>query len=252
MDFEFCRTLGELESRLQSGDRTSAVFAYSLSQDIHMSRLPRTAEGGDEFRQFYAPYAVKVHALDACFGRFIDELKRLRMYEQSLIVLTSDHGEMLGEDGYFGHSYHLFPQIVRVPLIVHLPASVSRASLDPAAVSRTIDIAPTLHAALGYKTVRTSELMGRALVGEDSQSFERRRATYVVAASYGAVYATLRHNGRRLYIANGIRGGDQAFERGSNGAWAPAEVSEGLRAVNQYEIRRHVNEIARLYGIGNR
>ena len=254
MDFEFCRTLDELQAKLEAVDTsTTPVFAYSMPQDIHMSRLPRQIDGGEELRGFYPPYATKVRALDPCFGRFVDGLKRLGLYDRSLVVLTADHGEMLGEDGRFGHSYHLFPQVVQVPLIVHFPSGVDRGAIDADAVSRTIDITPTIYAALGYRTERPSGLMGRPLIGVDArQSTERRRETTVIAASYGAVYAAVRHNGRRLYIADGIRGGDQAFERSTDGHWVQAEVTEGLRAINQLAIRQHVDEIARTYQLGER
>ena len=128
MDYQFCGTLGQIESKLASTDISIPVFAYSLPQDVHMSRLPRTVEAGPEYQSFHAPYATKVHAIDACFGRFIDFLKRRGLYERSLVILTADHGEMLGEDGRFGHSYHLFPQVIQVPLIVHLPAALDRAA----------------------------------------------------------------------------------------------------------------------------
>lgn len=252
MDYEFCRTLDELQAKLAAaaGDSRPA-FAYTLPQDIHMSRLPRTVESGEDLRSFYAPYATKVRALDACFGRFIDALKRRNVYDDSLIVVTADHGELLGEDGRFGHSYHLFPQIIQVPLIVHLPASIARtASIDADAVSLTTDITPTIYAALGYDPVGANTLMGRSLIASNDQtSTARRRDTYVVAASYGAVYAVARHNARRLYIADAVRGGDQAFERDQSGHWSAVAVTPGLRAVNQFAIRRHVDELARIYHV---
>lgn len=257
MDYEFCRTLGELESKLQRPADSAPIFAYSLPQDIHMSRLPAIVVSGEGTETFYAPYATKVRALDTCFGQFIGALKKLDLYRKSLIILTSDHGEMLGEDGRFGHSYHLFPQIVQVPLIVHLPESGELRPLDPHAVSLTTDIVPTIYEALGYRPIRTSPLMGRSLVERGSDrgpkraalqpDGERRRDTYVIAASYGAVYASLRHNGRRLYIVDAIRGGDQAFEKDASGRWMPVPVSDGLRMVNQLAIRRYVDQVAREY-----
>jgi arylsulfatase A-like enzyme len=122
--------------------------------------------------------------------------------------------------------------------------------VDTDAVSLSIDIAPTIYSVLGYEPRPRSRLMGRSLVtvGE-KESTARRRDTYVVAASYGAVYATLRHNGRRLYIADAVRGGDQAFERDRAGRWTSVQVSEGLRAISQLAIRQHVDELARTYGI---
>ena len=111
MDYRLCGTLGQLESSPGvSAIRHVPVFAYSLPQDVHMSRLPATVEPGPTIRGFHAPYATKVHAIDACFGRFVDALKARELYDHSLIVLTADHGEMLGEDGRFGHSRHLFPR----------------------------------------------------------------------------------------------------------------------------------------------
>lgn len=254
MDYEFCRTLEELESKLASRTDTRPAFAYTLPQDIHMSRLPRTVESREEYRSFYAPYATKVHAIDACFGRFIDTLRKLKLYDNSLIVLTADHGEMLGEDGRFGHSYHLFPQIVQVPLVMHLPSSVGRsAAIDADAVSLTTDIAPTMYAALGYRPAGGSDVMGRSLISpDDALSTARRREAYVVAASYGAVYAVVRHNARRIYIADAVRGGDQAFEREGTGVWKSVSVTTGLRAVNQFAIRRHIDELARMYDIEER
>jgi arylsulfatase A-like enzyme len=214
-----------------------------------MSKLPRSVESGEEYRSFHAPYATKVHSIDACFGRFIDALKSKRLYDDSLIVLTADHGEMLGEDGRFGHSYHLFPQIVRVPLITHLPSSVARnASIDPDAVSLTTDISPTMYSALGYKPAGSNYLAGQSLIAMDEMSsLTRRRASYVIAASYGAVYAVASHNARRLYVADAVRGGDRAFEQDRSGRWTEVQVTTGLRAVNQFAIRRYIDDLTTLY-----
>jgi arylsulfatase A-like enzyme len=164
-------------------------------------------------------------------------------------VLTADHGEMLGEDGRFGHSYHLFPQTVRVPLIMHLPSRIARhAEIDADAVSLTTDIAPTIYSALGYLAAPSNDLMGRSLIWHgDTWSDNRRRDSYVIAASYGAVYAVASHNGRRLYVADAVRGGDQAFEQDHSGKWASVKVTPGLRAVNQFAIRRYIDELSRLY-----
>jgi hypothetical protein len=74
----------------------------------------------------------------------------------------------------------------------------------------------------------------------------------VIAASYGAVYAVLRHNGRQLYIANAIKGGDLAYERDASGRWTEMDVSAGSRTVNQFIIRQHVDEVARVFHVTDR
>ena len=251
MDYRLCGTLGQLEAKLARIDPAAPVFGYSLPQDVHMSRLPARVEAGPEYRGFHAPYATKVHAIDACFGRFVDALKARGLYDRSLIVLTSDHGEMLGEDGRFGHSTHLFPQVIRVPLIVHLPAELARrAAIDVNTVALSTDIAPTIYSALGYAPAAANPLMGRSLVAMDARAAEaRRREPVVIASSYGPVYAVVQDNGQRLYIADALTGTDLAYDRDAAGRWAAVEVTAAARTVNQFVIRQHIDEVSRVFRV---
>jgi arylsulfatase A-like enzyme len=253
MDYRLCGTLAQLESRLAAITPATPVFAYSLPQDVHMSRLPATVESGPEFRGFHAPYATKVHAIDACFGRFVDALKARGLYDRSLIVLTSDHGEMLGEDGRFGHSTHLFPQVVRVPLLVHLPSDLARrAAIDPDTVALSTDITPTIYSALGYTPAAANPLMGRSLVEFDARAVDtRRHEPVVIASSYGPVYAVLQDNGERLYIADALSGLDLSYVRDAAGRWTAVEVSAAARTVNQFLIRQHIDEVSRVFHVND-
>jgi arylsulfatase A-like enzyme len=251
MDYRLCGTLGQLESKLAAAPPGTPVFAYSLPQDVHMSRLPATVESGPDYQGFHAPYATKVHAIDACFGHFVDTLKARGLYDHSLIVLTSDHGEMLGEDGRFGHSTHLFPQVIRVPLIVHLPAALARrAAIDVDTVALSTDITPTIYSALAYTPAPANPLMGRSLVAMDAHAAEaRRREPVVIASSYGAVYAVLQDNARRLYVADALSGTDLAYDRDAAGRWASVEVTAAARTVNQFLIRQHIDEVSRVFHV---
>jgi arylsulfatase A-like enzyme len=62
-----------------------------------------------------------VHRIDGCFGAFVDDLKRRGLYDSSIVVVTADHGDSLGEAGRWGHAYTVFPEILRVPFIARLP-----------------------------------------------------------------------------------------------------------------------------------
>ncbi|MGE0816971.1 MAG: sulfatase-like hydrolase/transferase [Vicinamibacterales bacterium] len=259
LDIELCRTLEQLAPAVARAPAGTPIFGYSRPLDVHMSQMSRWATPEGDFTGFFAPYAGRVRSLDACFGRFIEALERLGLYDDSLIVFTADHGEMLGEDGQYGHSYHLFPPVVQIPLIVHLPRR-ARASWDAetAGLAMSTDITPTLYALLGYHPV-TSSLSGRSLfhrrgvAGEDGDGARRRAAdVQVIAASYGAVYAVLSEQGHRLYIANAVKGGEHLFERGAAGAWVERAVHADERAVEQYAIRRHVDEVADRYRLPTR
>lgn len=90
-------------------------------------------------------YAAEVEYLDRTLGHLFDELKRLGLYDSSLIVFTADHGESLGERRYVGHN-RLYNVQLQIPLIVKLP-DVAPARV-PAPVE-SIDIMPTIYAATG-------------------------------------------------------------------------------------------------------
>lgn len=70
-------------------------------------------------------YDAEVDYLDDKFGEIIAKLKEEEMYENSLIVVYSDHGEMLGEDNKFGHHFSTNENLIEVPLMVKYPNEVN-------------------------------------------------------------------------------------------------------------------------------
>jgi len=75
-------------------------------------------------------YAAEVRWVDDAVGTLLAELKRLGMYEGSLIVLTSDHGEEFWEHGGIGHGHTLYEELLHVPLLVKLPGNTRRGEID--------------------------------------------------------------------------------------------------------------------------
>lgn len=98
---------------------------------------------------------------DAMFGEFVDGLKDAGRYEEALIIVTSDHGEGLGDNGQIGHG-GLFAEQVFVPLMVKFPKSWE---IEPTRVPSTVeltDIVPTLLEATGQP--KAEGLDGRSLI----------------------------------------------------------------------------------------
>jgi arylsulfatase A-like enzyme len=87
-------------------------------------------------------YNAEVRDVDSNVGRLIEHLKQLHLYDEALIVLSSDHGEEFWEHGRQGHGQSLYPEQLEVPLIVKLPRSETRMHV-PALVS-TMSITPTV------------------------------------------------------------------------------------------------------------
>jgi choline-sulfatase len=97
----------------------------------------------------HGSYDAEISYVDKAIGRFQESLAARRLLENTLIVLTSDHGESLGEHGEETHGYFIYESTLWVPLILRWPAGAAqyRARVDdPASL---LDLAPTLLDFLG-------------------------------------------------------------------------------------------------------
>jgi arylsulfatase A-like enzyme len=76
-------------------------------------------------------YDAGIRWVDARLGRLFDRLKEIGIYQDALVIVTSDHGESLYDRKlYLGHSYTLYDPEVRVPLIVRLPEATRRGRVE--------------------------------------------------------------------------------------------------------------------------
>ncbi len=95
----------------------------------------------------FGAYAAEVAYADHCIGKIFDELKRLKLYDGALIIVTSDHGESLGEHQEETHSYFIYQSTIRVPLIFKLPGKNKGRRIDD--FVGLVDIMPTTLALTG-------------------------------------------------------------------------------------------------------
>jgi arylsulfatase len=90
------------------GDRNQVISGY----------LGRTREERDWIK---ALYMAEVRHVDACIGELVATLKRLGIYDDALLVFTSDHGEEFWEHGSFEHGHTLYEEVIHVPLMIKPP-----------------------------------------------------------------------------------------------------------------------------------
>src|SRR5439155_16604766 len=89
---------------------------------LHLFEPHTPYEPVEPFRSKYAnPYDGEIATVDAILGRFLAELDKRGLYDRSLIILDSDHGEGLGDHGEAEHGVLLYREVLHVPLIVKLP-----------------------------------------------------------------------------------------------------------------------------------
>ena len=110
-----------------------------------------TEWAGKEDRIRINKYDSEIGYVDHHIGKLLAELDNLGLRDSTLVALTADHGESLGEHGYVGHGRRLFEGIVHIPLILRYPGTIPAGRVIPEAAS-LLDLTPTvLELALGKK-----------------------------------------------------------------------------------------------------
>lgn len=100
-------------------------------------------EGEHGLGYYIAQYDGAIRFVDENIGRLLDSLKDSMIYEDTLIIITSDHGESLGEHGiYFFHANLPFDAVIRVPLVMYHNKFLNRLKVE-CQVS-LIDLVPTI------------------------------------------------------------------------------------------------------------
>lgn len=110
-----------------------------------------------------AVYDGSVAAADAAVGELLEALDREGRLDGALLVVTSDHGEALGDLGHLRHVFQLHSSVTHVPLIVVPPGGAERGSVQEEPVS-LVDVFATLLAAAGTPVPRSHpgvDLLGR-------------------------------------------------------------------------------------------
>jgi arylsulfatase A-like enzyme len=108
---------------------------------------------------------------DVEFGKFVERLKKLGLYDQVLFVVTSDHGEEFYDHESYGHGHSVYQELVHVPLMFRWPGVIEGGKRIAETVG-TLDIAPTVLSATGHEIPEVMEgvnrmdhLRGRTPVG---------------------------------------------------------------------------------------
>ncbi|MET0556044.1 MAG: sulfatase-like hydrolase/transferase [Vicinamibacteria bacterium] len=130
-----------IEKEAPSGAR---LFAWLHLYDPHDPYEPP-----EPYASRYAdrPYDGEVAYADELVGRLDDALARAGLRDDTLLVVTSDHGEGLGEHGEEVHGYFVYETTLRVPLILRGPGVAAGTRVPGTA--HTIDVLPTVHTVLG-------------------------------------------------------------------------------------------------------
>jgi arylsulfatase A-like enzyme len=142
-------------------------------QDWDERHFPVALANNEEQRQEFRQYLRSLWRVDALIGELYDELDNLGLAEDTLIVVTSDHGEAWGQHGYYVHGMTAYEEEVRVPLILIGPR-VAHLGPTQSVLGSHIDVWPTITDVCGLPN--DPRWQGRSLFGV--QPGEIRRAYF--------------------------------------------------------------------------
>jgi choline-sulfatase len=150
------RAIAWLQSR-----RPGPFFLWVHLYDPHAPYQPP-----EPFKSRYRgrPYDGEVAYTDQQLGRLMQFLRGHGLYSSALIVLTSDHGEALGEHQEQEHGYFIYEPSIHVPLVMKFPAGFVPALRRIPDVVNTIDVAPTLTQFCAFPSDELRSFQGRSLL----------------------------------------------------------------------------------------
>jgi arylsulfatase A-like enzyme len=173
-------------------------------------------------------YRGEVRQADANVGEVLDALKRLGLYDDALVVFTSDHGEEFWEHGGFEHGHALYEELLHVPLLIKLPGASMHARIKDRVPLESVF--PTILEASGLAPddglPRPLALLSEAGRSDLDRDFVSEGIIY-----YGAQVAMTR-NGKK-YVRSLVTGEEALYdlandpaERNSIAASSPALLAE--------------------------
>lgn len=181
-------------------------------KDVTRIRSGQLVLGDTEYAYLDALYDGGILWADRAIASLLGVLRELEIADSTLVVVTSDHGEDLGDHAprfAADHGHSLADILVRVPLIVYDPTrefSVARVAHQV----RTVDILPTILDLLGVD--RDGDADGRSLVPLMEGSENSDRIAFAHLRRYGREVMALRVNGFKL-----IRGVSRRADAGGEG-----------------------------------
>ncbi|WEX12099.1 sulfatase [Chelativorans sp. AA-79] len=123
----------------------------------------RVVDGPEEIAEIRANYAALVAMCDEYFGKLIDYLDEHDMWKDTCIVLSTDHGFLLSEHGWWGKCrMPYYEEVSHIPLIVHHPDHTAQAGTRRRQLTQTMDLMPTFLELYGLPV--PAEVTGRSIL----------------------------------------------------------------------------------------
>ena len=142
--------------REEASEYTGPLSSGMLFHDLNSIRRDLTEADLEELARYYDS---EIAFTDQQIGRVLDHLRDTGAFDETLIIVTADHGEEFLDHGKLGHAKTLFEELVGVPLVIKFPGARAAVVKQPVGL---IDLYPTITEMVGVAA--PSSLRGRSLV----------------------------------------------------------------------------------------
>lgn len=244
----------ELEADLSKRkDTQRPIFAFAQPTNVHTLSL--AWHGGKvEVKPhpgFNDAYASGVERVDETFGKFIAFLKQQGLYDNSIVIVTADHGESLGEMGRESHVTNVTPEVIDVPLIIHLPEwEKSKMVWNTEAVATLHDITPTLYYLVGHRPLNQGEMLGHPLFTMTAEEQNTAHPDhYFLMSSYGAVFGVLSADQKSLFMVDAILHRNYYYDLQDDPHALKNRVTTTIRDHYEPVIHHDLEKIDEFYGV---
>jgi len=166
-----------------------------LPRDLAMSKgyFPHETLSEPALRRVTAYYYATIEHIDRQVGRMVDILKRKGLYEDAMVIFTSDHGEYMGFHHMLIKGNYMYDPLGKVPLIIKYPRGERRGVVSDALVSN-VDVAPTIVQQAALEPVDRMSGHDLARSGDDREM--------VFGESRGGRHVMVRSKTRKLILSN--------------------------------------------------
>ncbi len=168
--------------------------------------MPETMSFEEKREFLISQYDGEIRWLDASIGKLIEQLKKKNILDETLIIITADHGEEFFEHSNWGHSSrNLFDELIHIPLIMRYPKKLPPgAKID--ALIQQVDLMPTIFDFCDIPLSSCKMSQGHSIIPLFKENEKNYINKFVISESYKASENNLRRSIRnqknKLILSN--------------------------------------------------
>ena len=182
--------------RVRASFGPTAALSSQASEPLALRKLAAEGRLSPEDLRFVSDlYDGEIDFTDRSLARLLDSLETLGLFDDTLIVFTSDHGEEFLDHGNFGHARTLFDELIRVPMIIKFPhQSEGKVSTH---LAGHVDLMPTVLEVLNIDV--NHEISGVSILSEESSADNSTRFVFSETNRGRPVRAVIWKNFKLVY-----------------------------------------------------